>query len=95
MPSFWEESSRPFKLLPPRSAAAPYTKAMVEQGLQKHNFLSSEVGCGEWLLRTTTSPTCEAVPGRASIRGSKTCVSLDSRLESNREKEVAVELTYV
>jgi len=39
------------------------------------------------LLRATTSQKCAAVPRRARIEGSKTCVSLNSRLESNKEEE--------
>ena len=38
-------------------------------------------------LRTTTSQNCEAVPRRARIQGSWTFVSLNYRLESNREEE--------
>ena len=38
-------------------------------------------------LRTTTSQKCEALPRRARIEGSQTCVSADSRLESNKEEE--------
>ena len=38
-------------------------------------------------LSTTTSQKCEAVPRRARIQGSYTCVSLKSRPESNKEEE--------
>ena len=38
-------------------------------------------------LRTRTSQKCEAVPRRARIWGSWTCVSPNSRLESIREEE--------
>ena len=38
-------------------------------------------------LRTTTSQKCAAVPRRARIQGSKTFVSLNSRLESNTEED--------
>ena len=34
-------------------------------------------------LRSTTSQKCEAVPRRARIEGAWTCVSLNSRLQSN------------
>ena len=37
--------------------------------------------------RTTTSQKCEAVPGRARIEGSLTFVSLNSRLDSEKEEE--------
>ena len=37
--------------------------------------------------RIKTSLKCEAVPGRARIRGSQTCVSLNSRLESIKDEE--------
>ena len=37
-------------------------------------------------LRTATSQKCEALPRRARIEGSQTCVSADSRLESNKEE---------
>jgi len=37
-------------------------------------------------LRTTTSQKCAAIPRRARIQGSWTCVSLNSRLESNKER---------
>jgi hypothetical protein len=37
-------------------------------------------------LRTTTSQKYEAVPRRARFQGSKTVVSLNSRLESNQEE---------
>ena len=40
-------------------------------------------------LRTTTSHKCEAVWGRARIEGSKTLVSLTTRLESREEEEEA------
>ena len=39
-------------------------------------------------LRTTTQK-CEAVPRRARIQGSRTCVSPNSRLESDKEEEGA------
>ena len=35
----------------------------------------------------TTVQNCEAVPRRARIQGAQTSVSLDSRLESNKERE--------
>ena len=38
-------------------------------------------------LRTPDSRKCEAVPRRARIEGAKTLVSLNSRLEINREEE--------
>jgi hypothetical protein len=38
-------------------------------------------------LRTTSSLKCEAVPRTARIEGPWTCVSLNSRLESNKEEE--------
>ena len=38
-------------------------------------------------LRRSTSQKCEAGPRRACIQGAETCVSLKSRLESNREEE--------
>ena len=41
-------------------------------------------------LTTTTSQNCEAVPRRARIQGAWTCVSLNSRLESNKEEEEEV-----
>ena len=41
-------------------------------------------------IRTTTSQKCEAVPRRARIWGSWTCVSLHSRLESNKEEETTL-----
>ena len=37
--------------------------------------------------RTTFSQKCEAVPRRARIQSLKTFVSLNSRLESNKEEE--------
>ena len=38
-------------------------------------------------LRKSFLQKCEAVPRRARVEGSSTCVSLNSRLESNEEKE--------
>ena len=38
-------------------------------------------------LRTTTSQKCAAVPRRARIEGSYSFVSLNSRLESNKEEK--------
>ena len=38
-------------------------------------------------MRTTTSQKCAAVPRRARIEGSKTFVSPNSRLDSNKEEE--------
>ena len=38
-------------------------------------------------LRTTTSHKCAVVPSRARLEGSKTFVSLKSRLESNKKKK--------
>ena len=38
-------------------------------------------------LKTTASQNIEAVPRRARIQGSCTFVSLNSRLESNKEEE--------
>ena len=38
-------------------------------------------------FRTTTSQKCEAVERRARISGSQTCVSLNSRMESNTEED--------
>ena len=38
-------------------------------------------------LRTTTSQKCEADPRRSRTSGSQTCVSLNSRLENDREEE--------
>ena len=38
-------------------------------------------------LRTSTMQKCEVFPRRARIQGSYTCVSLNSRLESNKEEE--------
>ena len=38
-------------------------------------------------LRTTTWQKCGAVPRRARIEGSQTCVSLNPRLESNEEEK--------
>ena len=38
-------------------------------------------------VRTTALQKCEEVPSRARIHGSQTCVSLNSRLESNKEDE--------
>ena len=37
-------------------------------------------------LRTTTSPNCEAVARRVRIQGSQTFVSLNARLECNKEE---------
>jgi len=38
-------------------------------------------------LRATTSQKCEAVPRRARIEGSLTCVSLNSKLGSIKKKK--------
>ena len=38
-------------------------------------------------LRTTALHKCAVVPRRARIQGAQTCVSLNSRLESNKEEE--------
>ena len=43
---------------------------------------------------TTTSQKREAVPRRARISGSQTCVSLNSRLESTKEEEEVMHLLY-
>jgi len=37
---------------------------------------------------------CEAVPRRTRIQGASTCVSLNSRLESNQEEEEERGLAY-
>ena len=46
-------------------------------------------GASGWVvnLRATTSQKCEAVLRRAGIQGPQTCVSLNSRLESNDGEE--------
>jgi len=48
----------------------------------------SPAGCREmWnTISTTTSQKCAAVPRRARIQGSKTCISLNYRLESKKEE---------
>ena len=38
-------------------------------------------------LRTITSQKCEAVPKKARIQGSYTCLSLNFRLDSNKEDQ--------
>ena len=50
--------------------------------------LRQDVEIGTLLnLRTSTSQKCEAVLRRARIQGSKTCVSLNSGVESNKGEE--------
>ena len=52
------------------------------------HHLMSEVPLHKVLdSRTTTLQNCEAVTRRARTQGSKTRVSLDSRLESHKEEE--------
>ena len=50
--------------------------------------LESGAGGGCRDLRTSTSQNGEAVPRRARIEGSRSCVSLKSRLKSNKEDAV-------